>query len=106
MTPKTNTFVVVIASCIVAVFGGQKHAGGWNDGSRLATVECLVDYHTWAIDQSVFLTPKPYQPGTCPNGTLDRMLIDGNYYSDKSPVPALLMAGPYTIWRYFGGPSA
>ena len=38
---------------------GQRHpyAGGWNDGSRLATVESVVDRHTWVIDDSIFVNP-------------------------------------------------
>ena len=40
---------------------------GWNDGSRLATVECVVDHHTWAIDDSIYVelsraARQPYAP--------------------------------------------
>ena len=89
----------------IAWFGATDHPGGWNDGSRFATVESLVDHHTWVIDNSIFCTCKPYDPGSTPNGTLDKLYINGHYYSDKSPVPAVLMAGPYWLWRQVGGPS-
>ena len=82
------------------------YAGGWNDGSRLATVESLVDYHTLAIDQSIFVRPSipgtdkpaPYAADDLLSaifGTGDKLFIDGHYYSDKSPVPALALALAY-----------
>jgi len=75
----------------VALFGAM-HAVGWNDGSRLATVESLVDYHTWQIDQSIFTAH-----------TGDKMFINGHYYSDKSPVPALAMAVVYQVFQWTTG---
>src|SRR5437899_11778232 len=98
---------VLSAAVTVALLSAHCYAGGWNDGSRLATVECLVDYHTLAIDRSIFVqvpprdgsaTPSPYpddEPDLLSHGTGDKLLIQGHFYSDKSPVPALLMAGLY-----------
>jgi hypothetical protein len=95
---------VVLAATLVAVAGTRDGAGGWNDSSRLATVECLGDEGTLAIDHSVYVaapesTPSPIQ-------TKDKLLIAGHYYSDKSPVPALLMVGPYQVWKGLTGCSA
>ena len=89
----------------------------WNDGSRLAAVESLVDYRTWAIENSIFvdpsrvepLDPLPYAPCRAgwvsqgerllfmasASGTGDKMWIGGHFYSDKAPVPSLLMAAFY-----------
>src|SRR5205085_3531738 len=104
---RVMTIGVSILAASIAMALGSDHAGGWNDGSRLATVECLVDHGTWAIDDSVFvksaadrehLSADPYGPNgheQVPHGTMDKLYIGGHYYSDKSPVPALLMAGPY-----------
>ena len=39
----------------IALVSARDYAGGWNDGSRLATVESLVDYHTLAIDKSIYV---------------------------------------------------
>ena len=104
---------VYLGAGLLAVLTARPYAGSWNDGSRLATVECLVDQHTWAIDDSIYVVPskaarQPYGENTlaAQNGTLDKLLIDGRFYSDKSPVPACLMAGVYQIWRWAGGPSA
>lgn len=98
-----TTIVIAFVAAGIAWIGATDRPGGWNDGSRLATVESLVDHGTWAIDDSTFCTSTPYDPGAVPNGTLDKLFIRGHYYSDKSPVPALLMAGPYWIWRSING---
>lgn len=99
--------LVVIVAGLIAVLSAQDYAGGWNDGSRLATVEAIVDYHTLAIDRSIFVWPDsgeadPYSPhwktvtGAPPShGTQDKLFIDGHWYSDKSPLPALWLAGWY-----------
>jgi hypothetical protein len=92
--------LVLAGAAAVAAVSARDYAGSWNDRSRLATVECLVDYHTLAIDGSVFAQDAP------PQGTGDKLLIDGHYYSDKSPVPALLMAGLYRAWQWPTGLTA
>jgi len=92
MTPPPDSIrwhlLVVFVVAVVAVVSGREYPGGWNDGSRLATVESLVERRTWAIDDSPFLTL-----------TQDKLFIDGHYYSDKSPVPAVLMAAEYAALR-------
>jgi hypothetical protein len=106
-------FSVLIVATAIAVFSAHPYAGGWNDGSRLATIESLVDYHTLAIDRSIFVQvpaeSSPYPPaetGLQRYGTGDKLWIDGHFYSDKSPVPALLMAGQYQILQWFTGLTA
>jgi hypothetical protein len=101
--------LVAVVAGLVAVVSARDYAGSWNDGSRLATVEAIVDYHTLAIDRSIFVRPgtgrvDPYSPdaettvGSQPSsGTQDRLLIDGHWYSDKSPLPALWLAGCYEL---------
>jgi hypothetical protein len=102
---------VALLALLLAVAGVRSYAGSWNDGSRLATVECLVDYHTLAIDRSIFVATaehlknggvSPYDP-TLPqldrDGTGDKMLVRGHFYSDKGPAPALWMAGCYWLWQ-------
>jgi hypothetical protein len=105
-----NLLVIGVAAA-VALLSAHSYAGGWNDGSRLATVECLVDYHTLAIDRSIFVQPPihslPIYPADDPallrEGTGDKLLIRGQFYSDKSPVPALLMAGLYYLFEWTTG---
>jgi hypothetical protein len=106
--------LLVVAALGLAVLSARPYAGGWNDGSRLATVEALIDQHTWIIDHSIFVqvprsdstTPLPYSgadPALLAHGTYDKLLINGHYYSDKSPVPALYLAGCYQVWQWLTG---
>lgn len=104
---------VVILATMIAIGSARPYAGAWYDGSRLATVESLVDRHTLAIDDSIFVVvppegqPSPYpDEPTFRNGTGDKLLIAGHYYSDKSPAPALLMAGVYQCWQWCTGITA
>ncbi len=100
--------IVLIAASIVAAVSALPFAGSWNDGASLASVECLVDYQTFAIDQSIYVdcsrtnrqAATPYsanEPRLNRRGTLDRVLVDGRFYAAKPPVPMLLMAAPYKV---------
>ena len=109
--------MVLCTAIIIAYFSARPYAGGWNDGSRLATVESLIDHHSLRIDDSIFVVVPPASPGQ-PSpypldsellqkaGTKDKLLVRGHFYSDKSPIPAFPMAGVYFVWRSLGGPSA
>jgi hypothetical protein len=108
-------WLVVAVAAVIALVSARDYAGCWNDGSRLATVEALVDSHTLAIDRSVFVEvpsgpdPVPYppsEPGLRETGTLDKLWIDGHFYSDKSPVPALLLAALYQLLQWTTGLTA
>src|SRR5947209_4826686 len=104
-----RSWAVVVVAAVIAVVSAKPYAGGWNDGSRLATVEALVDHGTWSIDDSVFVRPAaeagvyPPDDPALDYGTLDKLLIDGRYYSDKSPVPAVFMAGEYAVLKAITG---
>src|SRR5438067_2211566 len=89
------TGLVLLVAAVIAVFSARDYVGSWNDGSRLATVECLVDGHTLAIDRSIFV-----------QATGDKLFIQGHFYSDKSPVPAVLMAGVYQVLQWSTGLTA
>lgn len=107
--------LILAAAATIPITVARPYAGSWNDGSRLATVETLVDQHTWIIDHSSFVQvpasgdvsyPSPYDPDEPilrEHGTLDKLFIGGHYYSDKSPVPALLMAGVYQVGQWITG---
>jgi hypothetical protein len=106
---------VALTAAALAWVSARPYAGCWNDGSRLATVECLVDHHTLAIDHSVFVkVPRPPEPAPYPadetvllaHGTQDKLFVAGHFYSDKSPVPAVLLAGVYKAWEWWTGRSA
>lgn len=102
--------VVFGAALLLAAIGARPYAGSWNDGSRLASVESIVDRHTLALDDSIFvLDPaalarrrltSPYDaPALRATGTKDKLLVGDHFYSDKPHVPALLMAAAYWILR-------
>jgi hypothetical protein len=110
-------WLLVLGATAIAIVSARPYPGGWNDRSRLATVECLVDYHTFAIDQSVFVRrPRPSPGETAPpdpasdpesfSGTRDKVLINGHYYSDKSPLPSLMMAAVYRLVQWCTGLTA
>jgi len=100
--------LLVTATTVVAAIGARPYAGGWNDGSRLATAESLVDAGSWTIDDSVFVQPRARAPSAPPpypaddrllmeHGTLDRLSIDGRFVSDKTPFANLVVAGEYWL---------
>ncbi|MCE9562033.1 MAG: hypothetical protein K8U57_08255 [Planctomycetes bacterium] len=112
-----TTWVLAGLAFSLAAVGALPYAGGFNDGSRLATTESLVDRGTLCIDDSIFATPSfgllargmpPYNPDI-PNietgGTLDKVRIDGHFYSDKPPILAILTAGAYRVLMFVGLPS-
>jgi hypothetical protein len=69
---------------LAALVGTDVEVGGWNDSSRMASVQTLVEHGTLAIDASVFT---PYMH--------DKVFIGGRYFSDKPATPALLGAVIY-----------
>src|SRR5262245_65463957 len=93
ITPQRAAWAVVGLAAVLAVAGARPYAGSWNDGSRLAAVESLVERGTPVIDGSVFID------------TGDRLLIRGHFYSDKPPVISALMAAAYRGGMWFGLPA-
>jgi len=105
----------VLGACalVFAAAGAKPFASSWNDGSRLASVESLVERGTFCIDDSVFHPPErargalPYEPSNpaLHTGTLDKLLIDGRWYSDKPPLVSLPLAAAYRALMACGAPS-
>jgi hypothetical protein len=105
--------VIIVTGSIIALVSARDYAGSYNDGSRLASVESLVDYQTWKIDRSIFLNyaegpcPEVWGPnGASPHGHLDKLLIGGHFYSDKPPLMAVLMAADYQVTQWISGLTA
>jgi hypothetical protein len=67
----------------VALMTTHAAPGSWNAASRIATVQSLVEFHTFIIDKTVFI------------GTGDKVFVDGHFYSDKPPIPSVLGAAVY-----------
>jgi len=113
-----TAWILALAAFALAVVGARDQPGGFNDASRLATAESLIERGTLAIDDSVFVRPIPRaelaERGLLPadpnpvyslaHGTLDKLLIDGHYYSDKPMIPAVVNAAAYRVLMVFGLP--
>lgn len=56
---------------------------GWNEASRMALTQSLVEQHSFVIDSSVFVN------------TGDKVFINDHFYSDKPSMPSLLAALVY-----------
>ncbi|MFO0936547.1 MAG: hypothetical protein U0798_08560 [Gemmataceae bacterium] len=109
--------ILLIVSVVFALVAARPYAGSWNDGSRLATVETLVERNTLCIDHSIFVSvpeeregrPLPYprdREDLLTHGTQDKLYIGGHFYSDKTPLPSVYLAGVYQVYRWLGGPTA
>lgn len=97
-----------VGLALVVVFSARPYAAGWNDGSRLAAAESLVDRGTFSIDDSIFVRvpppsafPKggPYAEGNgaWEKGIGDKVFVRGHYYSDKPPTHAVALALVYGL---------
>ncbi len=63
----------------------------WQEESRMATVQTLVEQGTFIIDHTVF------------NRTGDKVFINGHFYSDKTPVLSVAAASVYAaLHNVFG----
>src|SRR5262249_61804939 len=58
---RITGILVLLVAIVIAFASARPYAGGWNDGSRLASVESLVDQHTSAIDRSIFFEPWAFE---------------------------------------------
>ncbi len=81
---------LILAVFLIAVAALTKtEPKSWNDRSHIAAIESFVERGTWAIEGS------PWQ-----DQTLDKVLLNGRFYSDKMPLLSLVGAGAYAILHY------
>ncbi len=83
--------IVSLAVLLVLTVATQIIYGGWNDGSRLAQVQAIVEFHELNIDKSDFL-----------NRTGDKYFYRGHFYSDKPPILSLYISLFYFLIRFVG----
>jgi hypothetical protein len=69
---------------VYLVFATHDRYGGWNDSSRLGMVEAIVEHGRFWVDGT-----------TMGRKSGDVCMIDGRYYSDKPPTPALMAVPVY-----------
>jgi len=83
---------MMAASFIMVVWNLQDSSlENANTGSRYATIESLVDYGTYRIDNSRYVR------------TIDKYQVDGHYISSKPPVLPTLGAGVYWLYEQVTG---
>ena len=76
-----NRLVLFLA--IISLITINPRINGWNEASRMALTQALVEDHTFIIDGSEFAK------------TGDKVFVNGHYYSDKPPLPSILGAFVY-----------
>jgi hypothetical protein len=91
---KRRDLTLAVAAVFLLVWGvlTRSRVGSWNDASRLATAEALVEQGTWAIENT--------RLGRL---TADQLLWEGSFYSDKPPVLSFMAAGVYGALRAAAG---
>jgi hypothetical protein len=87
---KNSAVGVMIALLFLIAFVAmtKRDPASWNDVSRVAAIESLVDRGTWVIDDSPWV-----------DQTQDKIQLGGKFYSDKMPVLSIMGAGVYAITR-------
>jgi hypothetical protein len=107
-------WILATAALALAAAGAKPYATSWNDGSRLASVQALVERGSFCIEGTAFIDPErapPEHPAYDPSdpllrrGTLDKLLIAGHYYSDKPPLVSLPLAAAYRGLMVLGLPA-
>lgn len=76
---KKLIFLLIMISLVTV----NPRINGWNEASRMATTQSLIEYGELNIDQSDFLI------------TGDKVFINGKFYSDKPVTPSMLAALVY-----------
>ena len=74
---------LMLVLLLLALAATHATPGTWNDESRMATVQSLVESGSFIIDKSDFVK------------TGDKVQINGHFYSDKPPIPSVLAAAVY-----------
>ncbi|MCF7922519.1 MAG: hypothetical protein K9M55_07445 [Candidatus Marinimicrobia bacterium] len=85
-TPKLLLLLLVAVSLITI----NPRINGWNEASRMALTQSLVEQHSFIIDESVFVNSG------------DKVFINGHFYSDKPALPSLLAAVIYAPLHALG----
>lgn len=82
-----RSFGVVLFAAFLAmwVLLTKVHTHSWQEESRMATVQALVEQGTFIIDHTEF------------NRTGDKVFVNDHFYSDKTPILSVAAAGVYSI---------
>jgi hypothetical protein len=78
---------VILVAAFLLVWAAliKIHTHSWQEESRMATVQALVEQGTFIIDHTEF------------NRTGDKVFVNDHFYSDKTPMLSVAAAGVYSI---------
>jgi hypothetical protein len=77
--------VLFVAFMLIWALLTKVHTHSWQEESRMATVQTLVEQGTFVIDHTEF------------NRTGDKVFINEHFYSDKTPLLSVTAASAYAI---------
>jgi hypothetical protein len=77
--------ILFVAFMLLWALLTKVHTHSWQEESRMATVQALVEQGTFIIDHTEF------------NRTGDKVFINEHFYSDKTPLLSMATAGAYAI---------
>ncbi len=85
---------IVVLLLALPLLRPLRHPMSWQistgEMSRLATIQAIVEHRTLAIDNTSFAT------------TSDRIVVDGQHFSDQPPMLAVLLSPAYAIMHRLG----
>jgi len=91
VAPERVALAVFLCFAAVWRLGTKPGGESWNENSRLAGIESLVERGTFRIDDSPFAA-----------NTKDKVFIGGHYYCDKPPLFQVIGAPVYALLRRLG----
>ena len=84
---RSTGIILFVAFLLLWAMLTKVHTYSWQEESRMATVQALVEQGTFVIDHTPF------------NRTGDKVFVNGHFYSDKTPLLSVAAAGVYSILR-------
>ena len=85
LTRRWFGVVLFVVFMLIWALLTKVHTHSWQEESRMATVQALVEQGTFIIDHTEF------------NRTGDKVFINAHFYSDKTPLLSVAVAGAYSI---------
>jgi len=91
---QTGKRIFIILFCLSALLLTvmSQRSASCNPASRLANIESLAHRGTFRIDDSPFLEL-----------TVDKVMLEGSFYSSKPPILSVLATGPYIVFSRLTG---
>ena len=85
LSRRATGAILFVAFLLLWAALAKAYTHSWQEESRLATVQALVEQGTFAIDHTEF------------SRTGDKVFVNGHFYSDKTPLLSVAAAGVYAV---------